>query len=137
MIINILTGSLGPAFGQPDGAGAGAGTNTAPTITTASLPAATVGVAYSAQLTATGNPSSFTWLVTSGNKPAWLTVSTGGALSGTPAAGDVTAGINLGFSCSNGVLPNGTATLGLVVNAAVAGAPVLTTGPVIHLWRTA
>jgi hypothetical protein len=115
MIINILTGgSLGPSFGQPDGIPA----NVAPTITTASLPAATVGVAYSAQLAATGTPSSFTWLVTSGNKPAWLTLSTGGVLSGTPAAGDVTAGIDLAFSCSNGVTPNATATLSLVVGVA-------------------
>jgi hypothetical protein len=113
LIINSVTGPFGPSFGQPNGA---APAQTAPTITTTSLPAATVGVAYSAQLAATGNPSSFTWLLTSGNKPGWLTVSTGGALSGTPQAGDVTTGINLTFSCSNGVLPNANSgNLSLVV----------------------
>ena len=135
MIINTVTGPFGPSFGQPNGA---APAQTAPTITTTSLPAATVGVAYSAQLQATGNPSSFTWLLTSGNKPSWLTVSTGGALSGTPQAGDVTTGINLTFSCSNGVLPNANSgNLSLVVEAAAAGAPLILTAPTVSVWRAA
>jgi hypothetical protein len=117
-MFNLVQGPFGPVFGQAN-SGAAAPIQTAPTITTTSLPAATVGVAYSAQLAATGNPATFTWLLTSGNKPAWLTVSTGGALSGTPAAGDVTTGLNLTFSCSNGVAPNATSgALSLVVGAA-------------------
>ena len=117
-MFNLVQGPFGPVFGQAN-SGAAAPVQTAPTITTTSLPAATVGVAYSAQLAATGNPATFTWLLTSGNKPAWLTVSTGGALSGTPAAGDVTTGLNLTFSCSNGVAPNANSgNLSLVVGAA-------------------
>jgi hypothetical protein len=123
-MFNLVQGPFGPVFGQAN-SGAAAPVQTAPTITTTSLPAATVGVAYSAQLAATGNPSSFTWLLTSGNKPGWLTVSTGGALSGTPQAGDVTTGINLTFSCSNGVLPNANSgNLSLVVGAAGAATVV-------------
>jgi len=55
-----------------------------PTITTASLPSATVGVAYSKTLEATGdNP--IAWSIKSGNLPAGLSLS-GNTISGTPTA---------------------------------------------------
>ena len=56
---------------------------TAPTITTSSLPAATVGTAYSATLTATGDVP-ITW--TFSGLPAGLTASAQGVISGTPTA---------------------------------------------------
>ncbi len=57
-------------------------TATAPAITTASpLPAATIGVAYSATLSATG-VAPFSWSGVS--LPAWLSLSSAGILSGTP-----------------------------------------------------
>lgn len=53
------------------------------TITTTTLPQATNGTAYSAQLTASGGVPAYTWSL-SGN-PAWLTINAKtGALSGTP-----------------------------------------------------
>lgn len=53
------------------------------TITTGSLPAATRGVAYSAQLTASGGtPNS--WTVQSGSLPTGLSLSSSGVISGTP-----------------------------------------------------
>ena len=56
-----------------------------PTITTSTtLPGGTPGVAYSQNLTATGGTPPYTWAVTGGALPAGLTLSSGGALSGTP-----------------------------------------------------
>jgi hypothetical protein len=65
----------------------------APTIQTGSLPPGDVGEPYAAQLVATGGTGAYTWTVTEGTLPAGLTLSAGGALSGTPT----TAG-NSGFT---------------------------------------
>jgi len=57
-----------------------------PTITTpGALPAATAGTAYSQTLNATGGTPPYTWS-TSGSLPGGLTLSSGGAISGTPTA---------------------------------------------------
>jgi hypothetical protein len=58
----------------------------APSIQTSSLPAAEVGAAYAAQLVATGGTGAYTWSVTEGALPVGLTLSAGGAISGTPTA---------------------------------------------------
>jgi len=56
-------------------------------ITTASpLPSGTVGAAYSQVLTATYGGSGVTWGLASGSLPGGLTLSGGGAISGTPTA---------------------------------------------------
>jgi hypothetical protein len=56
-------------------------------ITNTSLPAANLGVAYSATLTASGGQSPYTFAVTTGSLPTGLTLnSTTGAISGTPTA---------------------------------------------------
>jgi hypothetical protein len=60
------------------------GSNPALTITTSSLPDAQVGSAYSYTLSATGGSPPYTWNAESGF-PAWLTLSAGGVLSGTPS----------------------------------------------------
>ncbi|HLY18876.1 MAG TPA: putative Ig domain-containing protein, partial [Bryobacteraceae bacterium] len=57
--------------------------NTAPTITTTSLPADDVGIAYSANLLASGGTSPYAWTV-NGSLPAGLTMTANGAISGTP-----------------------------------------------------
>ncbi|HWQ56097.1 MAG TPA: putative Ig domain-containing protein [Bryobacteraceae bacterium] len=54
-------------------------------ITTASLPAGTVGTAYSQTLTATGGTPPYTWTVTAGSLPAGLSLS-GATIAGTPTA---------------------------------------------------
>ena len=55
------------------------------TITPASpLPTATLGVAYTQTLTASGGAPSYTWKVTSGSLPPGLSMSTAGVISGTP-----------------------------------------------------
>jgi hypothetical protein len=59
----------------------------APGITTSrTLPAGTVGVAYSQTLTSSGGAPPNTWAVMSGALPAGLSLSSGGSLSGTPVA---------------------------------------------------
>jgi len=55
-----------------------------PTITTSSLPAGQVSVAYSATLQATGGSPPYTWSIASGSLPPGLSLSTAGVLSGTP-----------------------------------------------------
>ena len=56
------------------------------TITTASLPGGTVGVAYSQALTSTGGTGTINWSVSAGTFPTGLMLSTGGVISGTPTA---------------------------------------------------
>ena len=56
------------------------------TITTASLPGGTVGTAYDATLAASGGAPPYTWSISAGSLPAGLTLSSGGAISGTPTA---------------------------------------------------
>ncbi len=55
-------------------------------ITTTQLPAAKVGVAYSASLAASGGVPPYRWKVTQGSLPAGLTISSSGSISGTPTA---------------------------------------------------
>jgi len=58
---------------------------TAPvSVTTTSLPNGTVGTAYSSSVSATGGTSPYTWTLSAGGLPAGLTLSGGGAISGTP-----------------------------------------------------
>jgi hypothetical protein len=56
------------------------------TVTTASLPNGTVGTAYSQSLTASGGTGGYTWTVSAGALPQGLTLSTAGAITGTPTA---------------------------------------------------
>ena len=61
-------------------------TYTAANITTTSLPNATHGTAYSAQLSATSASDMQVWRVISGSLPAGLTLSFAGVISGTPSS---------------------------------------------------
>ena len=63
------------------------GSSTPPSIQTTSLPAGTVGAAYSANLNATGGSTPYTWAVSAGSLPAGIALdSASGTLSGTPTA---------------------------------------------------
>ncbi|GAC1702498.1 MAG: hypothetical protein NVS9B4_08040 [Candidatus Acidiferrum sp.] len=55
-------------------------------VSTASLPNATAGTAYSQQLQSGGGTAPITWSVTLGSLPTGLTLSSGGLISGTPTA---------------------------------------------------
>ncbi|MBI3471600.1 MAG: putative Ig domain-containing protein, partial [Candidatus Solibacter usitatus] len=61
-------------------------TASALTVTTASLPAGIVGVAYSQTLTASGGSGSYLWAVTAGGLPSGLNLSSSGVISGSPTA---------------------------------------------------
>ncbi|MBQ7170503.1 MAG: putative Ig domain-containing protein, partial [Synergistaceae bacterium] len=94
---------------------------TAPVIATESLPSATAGKAYSAQLAATGD-SPITWTVYSGFLPTGLTLSDTGAISGTPTtAGTYTFTVK---ASNSGGEATKTFTLTVVQ---VITAPVITT----------
>lgn len=57
------------------------------TVAPATLAGATVGVASTQTITASGGTAPFTYAITAGTLPAGMTLSTGGVLSGTPTAG--------------------------------------------------
>ncbi len=57
-----------------------------PSITTSSLPAGTVGTAYSQALVASGGSPPYAWALASGTLPAGLSLAAGGTISGTPSA---------------------------------------------------
>ncbi len=54
------------------------------TITTTSLPAGVIGTAYNQTVTATGGLQPYTWTLNSGTLPTGLTLSSTGAITGTP-----------------------------------------------------
>jgi hypothetical protein len=90
---------------------------TAPTITSTSpLPAGTVGTAYSQTLAATGD-ATITWSVTSGSLPAGLSLSSGGAITGTPT----TAGTSTPTITATNSTGNDAKVLSITINAAPSG----------------
>lgn len=95
-------------------------TNTAPVITSTSLPAAVVGTAYTATLMATGNPAP-TWTVTTGTLPAGLSLAAStGIISGTPTTAALSATVE--FTATNSA---GTDAASLLLS--VSGAFSITT----------
>ena len=85
-------------------------------ITTTTVPAGTVGTAYSTTLSATGGTPPYSWTLTSGSLPAGLTLSASGTISGTPTtAGTASFAVKVTDSAS---LTATSGTLALVVNAA-------------------
>ncbi|MDR3225936.1 MAG: putative Ig domain-containing protein [Clostridiales Family XIII bacterium] len=92
---------------------------TAPTITTASLPNGTVNAAYNQSLAATGT-APFAWTVDSGALPAGLSLSTSGAISGTPTTEGV---FDFTVKVANSASPDATKTLRITINKAMERLP--------------
>ncbi len=93
------------------------------TITTATLPAATVGSTYSQQLGASGGTPAYTW-TTPGPLPSGVQLSSGGLLSGTPtAAGSFPFTVTLTDSAK------GTKTQSYTLTVGVPTAPPVTIQP--------
>jgi uncharacterized protein (TIGR03437 family) len=89
------------------------------TITTTSLPSATVNQPYTAlTLTENGGTGPFTWSAT--GLPAGVTLTTAGVLSGTPTA---TGTFHVQIMVSDSAQHNASITLALVVSAAVVVTP--------------
>jgi len=91
-------------------------TPTVLTVTTSSLAGATLGAAYSANLTAAGGTTPYSWAVTSGATPPGVSLSAGGALTGTPT----TAGTySFTAEVTDGASSKASAPLSIVVAAAL------------------
>ncbi len=92
--------------------------------TTSPLPGATAGALYSTTLAATGGDGSYTWSVPAGSAlPSWLSLSTGGVLSGTPpdAAAGTMVSVAVEASDTEPTPQHATATFSLVVSAPASG----------------
>jgi Subtilase family len=87
-------------------------------VTTSTLPAGQVGMAYSATLAASGGVGPYNWSLDSGTLPPGLALAANGTLSGTPAA--TTSGTALTFKVSDAekTPQSKTAALSLSVAAA-------------------
>ncbi len=85
------------------------------TISTLTVPSGRVGTAYSQTLAATGGTSSYTWAVSTGTLPGGVTLSSGGVLSGTPAAAGT---FSFTVQATDGASVSATQALSLVVVAA-------------------
>jgi Putative Ig domain len=94
------------------------------TITTASLPNATVETAYSTTLTATGGTTPYSWTLVSGTLPLGLSLSNGGTISGIPrSAGQSNFTVQVTDSSS----PVQNATKPLSINTAAPPLTITTT----------
>jgi hypothetical protein len=87
-------------------------------ISTTSLPSGQVGAAYSATLTATGGTSPYVWSITSGTLPAGLSLSSSGAISGTPTAAVSASPTTFEVSDSENPAQTKTASLSVTISAA-------------------
>ncbi len=103
--------------------------------TGSTLPAGSVGTAYSQTLATTGGVSPFTWSVTSGQLLAGLSLGTNGSITGTPMAGgadsfSVTVGDTLGGKATVAfqlkVIAPAAVISGLSSSSAIAGGAAFT-----------
>ncbi|HEV8018287.1 MAG TPA: putative Ig domain-containing protein, partial [Steroidobacteraceae bacterium] len=92
-------------------------------ITSSSLPAGQVGVAYRATLVATGGKAPLSWALTAGTLPAGLTVASSGALSGTPTA--TAAAVPLTFTVTDSSVNPKKKSVTLDLSVSPANAPPL------------
>lgn len=122
LALTVLTGcgtgvTTNPASGQ----------TTPVSLQTLSLPAATVGVAYSTAVLAQDGTAPYTFTLASGSLPAGLSLaSSSGVISGTPTTAGATSFVVQVTDAKSGTA---TATLGLTVNAAVPPSITTTTLP--------
>jgi len=89
-------------------------------VTTTSLPAATVGTAYSATVTATGGIPPYTWSLS--GQPSWLSINAAtGVLAGTPTTAGTTPAFTVSVIDSEAPPQQASATnLSITVNAQAA-----------------
>ncbi len=116
--VSIAETGSGPPTGTETEGSFFAYSATPPTITTTKLPAAKVGVRYSARLSSSGGAGATRWSVTTGSLPRGLTLNAAsGVISGTPKAGGESGFI---VTAKNGGPPSlaGTAGLSITIGAA-------------------
>lgn len=101
-------------------------------ITTASLPVAISGTAYSVTLSATGGTLPYTWSLSSGQLPTGLAVSSAGLLSGTTSTiGQFTFTVRV--TDSSTPTKSATQSLTLTVDASVGGSGLSTSFYSMHV----
>lgn len=101
---------------------------------TATLPTATVGVAYSYSFQATGGLTPYTYAVTAGSLPAGLTLQTNGTLAGTPTT---VGASSFTITVTDSQSPAATASLPIVLSVQYAPTPYdgELTGPYAYLFQ--
>ncbi|TNJ32880.1 beta strand repeat-containing protein, partial [Arenimonas terrae] len=82
-----LSGAANATISDNQGVGSITNDDVPVTVSPGTLPNGTVAAAYSQTLSASGGSAPYNFAVTAGALPAGLTLSTGGALTGTPTAG--------------------------------------------------
>ncbi len=98
-------------------------------VTTNSVPNGTAGTAYSTTLAATGGTSPYTWSVSTGTLPAGLTLSSAGAITGTPtASGPSTFTAQVKDSASGSATQSYSMTIGAALAITTASVPGGTAG---------
>jgi hypothetical protein len=97
-------------------------------VTTSSLANGSVGVAYSAQLTATGGATPYTWSVASGTLPAGLTLGSDGKITGSPTGPTGTSTFTVKVTDSLVPTQSATRTLSITIDR---GPTTLTVGTII------
>ncbi|AXC11423.1 Serine protease, subtilase family [Acidisarcina polymorpha] len=85
--------------------------------TAATLTAGTVGTAYTATLAASGGTAPYTWTISAGTPPAGLTLSSAGALTGTPTTAG-SSSFTIKVTDSEATPQTATLAATLVINAA-------------------
>ena len=91
------------------------------TVAPASLPATTIGAAYSQSITAIGGNGTYTFSVSAGALPAGLALNAStGALTGTAAASGT---FNFTVTATDGLGATGSRAYSLLINAAIAVSP--------------
>ena len=113
-LLLLVTSCGGGAVSSNPGNGGG---TSAPSIMTASLPSGTVGTAYATNLQATGGKAPYTWMVKSGTLPPGLSLSTAGAVTGTPTTAGTANSLVFEVSDANNKTASST-NLSLKVNPA-------------------
>ena len=86
------------------------GTSSKLTVTTTSLPSATVGQGYIQSLSATGGTPPYQWSAASGQIPAGLSLSSNGTIFGTPTTAG-TSSISVQVTDASGATASGTVTM--------------------------
>jgi len=96
------------------------GSGTPLTVSTTSLPGGTKSVSYSHAVAASGGTSPYSWSLSSGTLPAGITLSSSGAISGTPTvAGTFSFKVQVKDAASN------SATANLAINVVTPAAPTV------------
>ncbi len=95
-------------------------------ISPSSLPAGTQNLAYSQSVSASGGTAPYSFAVTSGALPAGLTLSSGGALSGTPTAA---GSFSFTVTATDSSTGTGPYTAAKAYSLTIAGPPTITVNP--------